>query len=581
MDKQIDIEEIRHSCSHILAQAVQRLFPDAILGIGPVIENGFYYDFELSRALNEDDLKVIEKHMKAIIKEKQSFKQYDLSREDTETHLKKQNQPYKLEIVNDLNLDTYSFYENGPFIDLCRGPHVDHTKRIKAFKLLKVAGAYWRGSEKNKMLQRVYGVAFHTKDELNDYLHQLEEAKRRDHRILGKQLNLFSIVDDIGGGLVTWHPNGSKIRHTIETIWKETHFEKEYDLLYSPHIGKADLWKTSGHLDCYQENMYSSISVDEQDYYLKPMNCPFHVLTYKSAHHSYRQLPVRYAELGTVYRYERSGVLHGLFRVRGFTQDDAHIICTPAQVHEEIYSVLDFCIETLRLFGFTSFKTFISTRPEEKAVGDDASWKMATEALEDAVKKIGIDYEIDEGGGAFYGPKIDVKIKDSIGREWQCSTIQFDFNLTERFDMSFINSEGQRERPFMIHRALLGSLERFFGILIEHYEGKFPSWLASAQVKILTINDSFSDFADSVKQSLSKGLIRCNIDNSSEKIGYKIRQAISEKVPYMIIIGKKEVETQLFSVRSRDEGELGQLSIEDIIKRIKSEVPDQVKHILK
>jgi len=575
----IDIEKIRHSCSHILAQAVQREFPDAKLGIGPVIDNGFYYDFELPRALNEDDLKVLEKHMKAIIKEKQAFSQYDLSREKAIEHLKNTNQPYKLELVDDLDLDTYSFYENGPFIDLCRGPHIENTKQIKAFKLLKVAGAYWRGSEKNKMLQRIYGVAFHTKDELHAYITQLEEAKKRDHRNLGKQLDLFSVSDEIGGGLVLWHPKGAFIRHLIETIWKEKHFKNDYDLLFSPHVGKSDLWKVSGHLDCYQENMYSAIDVDNQDYFLKPMNCPFHVLTYKSKHHSYRQLPVRYAELGTVYRYERSGVLHGLFRVRGFTQDDAHIICTPDQVHDEILKVLSFCLDMLQLFGFDSFKTFISTKPPEKAVGDDRYWDMAQEALEKAVKELDIDYDVDEGGGAFYGPKIDVKIKDSIGREWQCSTIQFDFNLPERFDMSFINADGQKERPFMIHRALLGSLERFFGILIEHFEGKFPVWLAPKQVKILTINDQFSEYANTVKNQLGTSRIRCEIDDSSEKIGYKIRQAISEKIPYMVIIGKNEVQQQTLSVRSRDHGDLGSSSVTELTKRINDEIPEQLRDL--
>lgn len=580
-EETLSIERVRHSCSHVLAQAVQRLFPDAILGIGPVIENGFYYDFELPRSLNDDDLNQLEVYMKEIIRENQAFKNYHLSREEAEAYLTEKKQPYKLEIIHDLNLESYSFFENGPFIDLCKGPHVRYTKQIKAFKLLKVAGAYWRGSEKNKMLQRIYGVAFHTKDELAAYLTQLEEAKKRDHRLIGKQLDLFSVSEDVGGGLVLWHPKGAYIRHIIETVWKESHFRKEYQLLNSPHIGKSDLWKISGHLDCYQENMYSSIKVDEQDYYLKPMNCPFHILTYTSNHHSYRQLPVRYAELGTVYRYERSGVLQGLFRVRGFTQDDAHIICTPSQVESEIHSVLKFCVETLQLFGFESFKTFISTKPKEKAVGDDASWSMAQKSLEDAVTSLGIDYEIDEGGGAFYGPKIDVKIKDSIGREWQCSTIQFDFNLPDRFDMTFINSEGQKERPFMIHRALLGSLERFFGILIEHYEGKFPTWLSPTQIKILTINDSFSDYAASVKEQLSRAYLRSEIDDSSEKIGYKIRQAISEKVPYMIIIGKNEVEHQHISVRSRDHGELGQLSVADLIKTIKDETPLSVQSLLK
>lgn len=559
------LETIRHSAAHILAQAVQKRYPEAKLGIGPAIDDGFYYDFDLPVTLNDDDLQAIEDDMNVIIKEKQPFKQYDLNKEDAIQKLKDANQDYKLELIDDLNLDTYSFYENGPFVDLCRGPHVDNTIQVPVIKLLKVSGAYWRGSEKNKMLQRIYGTAFADKKELKTYLRQLEEAKKRDHRLLGKELKLFSIQESIGAGLVLWHPKGALIRHLIEDLWKKEHFKSDYQLLYSPHVGKSHLWEKSGHLDCYNENMYNSIDVENQDYFIKPMNCPFHIEVYKDDHHSYRELPIRYAELGTVYRYERSGVLHGLMRVRGFTQDDAHIICTKEQVKDEVKSVLAFCVRMLGLFGFKDVKTFISTKPSEKAVGEDNDWAMAEESLTEAVKEAGIDYEIDEGGGAFYGPKIDIKIKDAIGREWQCSTIQFDFNLPERFDMTFVNSNGEKERPIMIHRALLGSLERFFGVLIEHYAGKFPTWLSPVQVKVLSIAEKFSPYVESVSKCLKEAGFRVELDTSSEKIGYKIRQSIKEKVPYMLVIGEKEVESQTVAIRSRDYGDLGTKTINDFI----------------
>lgn len=559
------LETIRHSAAHILAQAVQKRYPEAKLGIGPAIDDGFYYDFDLPVTLNDEDLQAIEDDMNVIIKEKQAFKQYDLNKEEAIQKLKDANQDYKLELIDDLNLDTYSFYENGPFVDLCKGPHVGNTIQVPVIKLLKVSGAYWRGSEKNKMLQRIYGTAFADKKELKTYLRQLEEAKKRDHRLLGKELKLFSIQESIGAGLVLWHPKGALIRHLIEDLWKKEHFKSDYQLLYSPHVGKSHLWEKSGHLDCYNENMYNSIDVENQDYFIKPMNCPFHIEVYKDDHHSYRELPIRYAELGTVYRYERSGVLHGLMRVRGFTQDDAHIICTKEQVKDEVKSVLAFCVRMLGLFGFKDVKTFISTKPSEKAVGEDNDWAMAEESLTEAVKEAGIDYEIDEGGGAFYGPKIDIKIKDAIGREWQCSTIQFDFNLPERFDMTFVNSNGEKERPIMIHRALLGSLERFFGVLIEHYAGKFPTWLSPVQVKVLSIAEKFSPYVESVSKCLKEAGFRVELDTSSEKIGYKIRQSIKEKVPYLLVIGEKEVESQTVAIRSRDYGDLGTKTINDFI----------------
>lgn len=564
----LPLSTLRHSAAHVLAQAVLALYPGAKLGIGPSIEDGFYYDFDLEEPLSDSDLPKIEKLMKQIIKEKQVFSRYELSRDEAEKELALTDQPYKLALIKDLDLPRYSFYKNGPFVDLCRGPHIENTKALKVFKLLKVSGAYWRGSEKNKMLQRIYGTAFYTKDELYSYIKRLEEAKKRDHRILGKELDLFSINDDMGSGLILWHAKGARIRHLIEDIWRNSHFRSGYELLYSPHIGKSHLWETSGHLDNYRENMFAPMTIDEQDYFIKPMNCPFHILVYQSASRSYRQLPIKYAELGTVYRFERSGVLHGLMRVRGFTQDDAHIICTPEQVNEEILSVLNFCIRLLQQFGFTDFKVFVSTKPVEKAVGDNVQWNHAISALTHAVNSLGLAYEVDEGGGAFYGPKIDIKIKDSIGREWQCSTIQFDFNLPQKFNMSYINNKGEKSRPIMIHRALLGSLERFFGILIEHYAGKFPLFLAPVQVVLLPIKASHFEYAEMVLNTLDQHQYRVEIDKSDEKIGYKIRHAIKQKIPYMVIIGDKEVENKNVSVRGRDEGEMGALDVDTFCKKL-------------
>ena len=485
-----------------------------------------------------------------------------MSRQDSEKRFSDLNQTYKLEIIQDLNLNEYSFYENGPFIDLCRGPHVEHTGQIGAIKLLRVSGAYWRGSEKNKMLQRIYGTAFHTQEELETHIKQQEEALKRDHRVLGKTLDLFSIQDDIGGGLILWHPKGARIRNIIETYWKDQHFAADYDLLYTPHVGKANLWETSGHLQFYKENMFAPMAIDEQDYFVRPMNCPFHILVYQNAQRSYRDLPIRYAELGTVYRFERSGALHGLMRVRGFTQDDGHIICTPDQVQEEILSVLKLALNILKKFGFEKFKVFLSTRPEEKFVGNLDQWKMAEDSLKDAIETVGLPYEVDNGGGAFYGPKIDIKIEDAIGREWQCSTIQFDFNLPERFDMTYIDTDGQKKQPVMIHRALFGSVERFFGVLIEHYEGKFPMWLAPVQFKLLTVSKEVQAYAKEVLARCKALGFRAVLDDSSEKIGYKIRQATQEKVPFMLVIGHAEKDSGQISVRSLKDGDLGQVPLE-------------------
>ena len=565
-----DLAILRHSTSHVLAQAVLKLFPTAKLGIGPAISDGFYYDFDLDTPITEEDLINLESIMLDIINEKQSFSQFSLNKTAALKTLQDSKQHYKCELIEDLQLDDYSFYENGPFVDLCKGPHIQNTREIKAFKLLKVSGAYWKGSEQNKMLQRIYGTAFFSSKELKIYLHQLEEAKKRDHRKLGKELNLFSIQDDIGGGLILWHPKGSIMRNLIETFWKNEHFNQGYDLVYTPHVGKSELWKTSGHLDFYEENMYDKMSIEDQDYYLRPMNCPFHIMIYNNELHSYRHLPVRYAELGTVYRFERSGVLQGLFRVRGFTQDDAHIICTKAQINDEINRALTFSLTMLKHFGFTEFELFISTKPTEKFVGDPDQWETAELSLKKAVEEQQLPYQIDEGGGAFYGPKIDIKIKDAIGRQWQCSTIQFDFNLPKQFNMSFINTHGDKEEPFMIHRALLGSLERFFGILIEHYSGWFPAWLAPIQCTILTINSDVLDYANTVISSLKQHNIRVSLDASSEKIGYKIRQAIAQKIPYIIIIGDNEKQNKCLTLRHKKEN-LGSFSVESFLESYQQE----------
>ncbi|RAP32191.1 threonine--tRNA ligase [Candidatus Marinamargulisbacteria bacterium SCGC AG-439-L15] len=568
MSAKFPLSTIRHSASHVLAQAVQAIMPEAKLAIGPAIDEGFYYDFELPRALTTDDLEVLESHMNRIIKEAQEFKQFNLSTEKSVSLMEESSQSYKLELLSDLNLEEYSFYENGPFVDLCRGPHVDKTSDIGVVKLLKVSGAYWRGDENKQMLQRIYGTAFHTQEELDAYLHRLEEAEKRDHRVLGKALDLFSIQEDVGPGLILWHPKGARIRHLIETYWKEAHFKAGYELLYTPHVGRENLWKTSGHIDFYDDYMYPSLDLENNTYFARPMNCPFHIKIYQNKLWSYRDMPLRMAELGTVYRYERSGVLHGLFRVRGFTQDDAHIFCTRDQVQSEIQDVLTLCLSVLKTFGFEQYKIFISTRPEEKYVGDLAHWEEAETALKDAVSALDLSYEIDEGGGAFYGPKIDIKIKDAIGREWQCSTIQFDFNLPERFDLTYAGSDGKKHRPFMIHRALLGSIERFFGILIEHYEGKFPFWLAPTQVKILALKESVHEYCNTLKQTLQDRDVRVVCDLSKEKLGYKIRSAREERVPFMLIIGEKEKDKGMVSVRSRESGDLGQLSCDEFLSLI-------------
>jgi len=569
----MDLSTLRHSASHIMAQAVKELWPDTGLGIGPAIDDGFYYDFDKKEPFAPEDLERIEKKMQDIIKRNIRFERQELSKKDAIKLFKGLKEKYKVELLDEIPEEVVSVYKQGEFIDLCRGPHLESTSKLKVFKLLSIAGAYWKGSEKNAMLQRIYGTAFLTKEDLDKFIFMQEEAKRRDHRKIGKDLDLFSIQDEMGTGLVFWHPKGAFIRKLIEDYWKEEHVKRGYQLVNIPHIGKVDLWKTSGHWEFYREYMYSPMEVDEQKYIIKPMNCPGHILIYKSKLHSYREMPIKFAEMGTVYRYERSGVLHGLMRVRGFTQDDAHIFCTEAQVKEEIAKILDLTFEMLGKFGFGEYDIYVSTMPE-KHVGSDEVWSLATTALEEALKtKVGTKYAIDPGEGVFYGPKIDIKIKDAIGRSWQCTTIQVDFNLPERFDVNYIDESGQKKRPIMIHRAILGSLERFFGVLIEHYAGAFPLWLSPVQAIVIPIKDTVKDYAGSVKDKLSVSGLRTEIDLRSETLNYKIRDAQTNKIPYMLIVGEKEKEKSVVSVRSRAGGDQGQMTAEDFIKKIVSEVP--------
>jgi len=565
-----ELEILRHSSAHILAQAVKELYPAAKLAIGPAIEDGFYYDFDYDRPFTPEDLEAIEKRMAEIVKRNLPIVRKELSRDEAIGLFRERGETYKLELIAGFPDETFSVYEQGDFIDLCRGPHVRYTGKAKAFKLLSIAGAYWRGDEKNKMLQRVYGTSFLTKDELKAHLDKLEEAKKRDHRKLGKELDLFSIQDEAGGGLVLWHPKGARVRKAIEDFWRDEHYKAGYELVFTPHIARLDIWKQSGHWDFYRENMYSPMDVEGIEYELKPMNCPFHIMIYNSSLKSYRDLPVRLAELGTVYRFERSGVLHGLMRVRGFTQDDAHIYCTREQLGEEIDRVIDFVLYILKTFGFSEFEAFLSTRPG-KFVGEPAVWDEATAALRGGLERHNLAYKVDEGGGAFYGPKIDLKIKDCLGRSWQCSTIQVDFNLPEKFDVSYVAEDSKRHRPIMIHRALMGSLERFFGVLIEHYAGAFPTWLAPVQTMVMSITDRHILYVDKVVDGLRKAGIRAEADKRNEKIGYKIREAQMQKVPYMLVIGDKEMEKEGVAVRKRSGEDLGFMDIDGFISIINEE----------
>ncbi|MBI1810524.1 MAG: threonine--tRNA ligase [Nitrospirae bacterium] len=554
-----------------MAHAVKEIFPAVKLAIGPATDEGFYYDFDIDRPFTPEDHVLIENKMKELIKKDNQFTRKTLPRKDAIVLFKKMGEDYKVELLSEIADDKVSVYEEGGFVDLCRGPHVPATGFIKAFKLLSIAGAYWRGSEKNKMLQRIYGTAFADEKSLKDYLVFLEEVKKRDHRKLGKELDLFSISEDIGPGLILWHPNGAIIRKTIEDFWRDEHYKAGYNLLYSPHIAKLNLWQRSGHLDFYRENMYSPMEIDGIEYELKPMNCPFHTSIYKSSLRSYRELPIRYAELGTVYRYERSGVLHGLLRVRGFTQDDAHIFCREDQIESEISSILDFTLFILKTFGFDSYDVYLSTRPE-KYVGTLENWESSTNALKQALDKKGLSYRVDPGEGVFYGPKIDIKIKDSLNRSWQCSTIQVDFNNPERFDVTYRGSDGKDHRPIMIHRALMGSLERFFGILIEHYAGAFPLWLAPVQIGILTISERHSAYALKTADALKLNGIRIEANLENEKIGYKIREATIRKVPYLVIIGDKESAENKLTVRKRNGENMGPFTIDELIEIIKTEI---------
>ncbi len=554
-----------------MADAVQQLFPEAKVTIGPVIDNGFYYDFDYAPGFRDEDLPKIEARMQEIIAKNFAFERREVSKDEARKIFTDKGEQYKIEILEGIPDPTVSLYRHGDFLDLCKGPHVERTGQIKAVKLLKVSGAYWRGDEHNPMLQRIYGTAFNTDAELQHYLTTLEEAEKRDHRKIGPALGLFSTLDQYGPGLILWHPKGAKIRRVMEDYWRAAHEKSGYDLVFTPHIARLDLWKKSGHWDFYRESMYSPMNVDDIEYELKPMNCPFHIQIFDKQAVSYRDLPIRMAELGTVYRYERSGVLHGLLRVRGFTQDDAHIFCTPDQLQTEISTVLNFVLNMLGDFGFTKYDIYLSTKPE-KYVGSDELWEKATSALEGALKERGIDYTVDPGEGVFYGPKIDVKIRDVLDRAWQCSTIQVDFNLPERYQIHYTGSDGAKHRPIMVHRALLGSLERFFGILIEHYAGAFPLWLAPVQAMILPISEAQIPGARTLAETLREAGLRVTVDESNEKLGAKIRAAQLEKVPYMMVLGKREAEQNAVALRSRTAGDLGTMPIADCIAKLKDEI---------
>ena len=572
----MDLELLRHSTAHVMAAAVCRLFEGVKLDIGPATDSGFYYDFDLSHRLAPEDFPLIEREMTKIVAEDLPFERLEISRAEARALFESLAQPYKIERLADIpEGETITLYRCGNFVDLCRGPHVGRTGELKAFKLLSVAGSYYRGIESNPMLQRVYGIVGATQQEVEEHVRRLEEAQKRDHRKLGKELDLFSVADDVGPGLIHWHPKGARIRSIIEDYWRQEHFRAGYELLYTPHIGRSGLWETSGHLGFYAENMYAPMEIDEVKYYVKPMNCPFHIQIYKSNQRSYRDLPLRWAELGTVYRYEKTGVLHGLLRVRGFTQDDAHIFCTPEQVEDEVKRTVDFALRIWRSFGFTEITAYLATKPE-KAVGEPARWEQATASLRHALESEHIPFVVDEGGGAFYGPKIDLKVKDAIGREWQMSTIQFDFNLPDRFELTYRGDDGKEHRPYMVHRALLGSLERFFGVLVEQYAGAFPLWLAPEQARILPISEKQLDAAEKLASTLRNDDFRVGVDRGAEKIGAKIRNAQMAKIPYMLILGAREAEQGTVSVRSRTGGDLGAMRLEDVMGRWREEIANKV-----
>ncbi len=574
----IQIEEasaldiLRHSTAHIMALAVRELFGhDVKIAIGPSIDNGFYYDFLRNEPFSTEDFEVIEAKMEELVRRALPFNRTEMTSSDAIKKFAADQEKFKVELIEDLQTEVVSLYHVGEFTDLCRGPHLPNTSFIKAFKLLRVAGAYWRGDETRDVLQRIYGTAFFDKKDLKKYLNDLEEAKKRDHRKLGKELELFTIRDEIGPGLILWQPKGAQLRRLIEDFWKDEHYRHDYELLYTPHIARQDLWRTSGHLDFYSENMYSSMDIDEVKYQLKPMNCPFHIGVFNNDKRSYRELPIRWCELGTVYRYERAGALHGLLRVRGFTQDDAHIFCRPDQLEDEIVNILDLNLHILRSFGFSDYDIYLSTRPA-KYVGSDENWEKATEALKLALENKGLKYMIDPGEGVFYGPKIDIKIKDQLGRSWQCSTIQVDFNLPERFHMQYTGADNTDHQPIMIHRALMGSLERFIGVLIEHYAGAFPLWFSPVQARILNITDDQANYCEEIYTQLRKVGVRIEKDLRNEKLNYKIREAQVAKIPYMLIVGDKEKTDQTVTVRMRDGANLPPMTITEFAEKIAHEV---------
>jgi threonyl-tRNA synthetase len=588
---------LRHSAAHLMAAAVQALFPEAKFAIGPAIEDGFYYDMELPRPLAPEDLPAIEAKMRELAAQRLPYTRREMSLEDALAWARAHRQDYKVEILETIaqsrepragysqggreeveelageveaGTSKVSFYDTGAFVDLCRGPHVPDTSWLTAFRLTHIAGAYWRGDERRPMLQRIYGTAFPTQEALDRYLFQLEEARRRDHRRLGRELDLFSVADEVGGGLILWHPKGGIVRTLIEDFWRHEHVKNGYDIVYTPHVGRAKLWQVSGHLDFYQDLMYPRMEGEGNDYYVRPMNCPFHIMIYQSKVRSYRDLPLRFAELGTVYRFERAGVLHGLLRVRGFTQDDAHIFCTPEQMDEEITRAVKFSLFFLRTFGFKEYEVYVATRPE-KFVGDPKDWEVATEALKRAVERADQSYEVDPGGGAFYGPKIDIKVKDALGRPWQCTTVQFDFNLPERFGITFVGGDNRQHRPFMVHRALLGSMERFLGVLIEHYGGAFPTWLAPVQARVLPVADRHHGYAGQVAARLQADGLRGEVDTRNEKIGFKIREAEVQKIPYILVVGDKETAAGTVSVRLRGGQDRGVMPLADFVTTLASE----------